>query len=79
MVTVHRETGLRFVIYTDDHEPAHVHVIGDGTAKIGLGPVDGKVELVHSVGLNAGDLRRTMRIVTEHRAALLECWKDIHG
>jgi hypothetical protein len=30
MVTVHREGGFRFVIYRDDHPPAHVHVIKDG-------------------------------------------------
>lgn len=36
MVTVHREGGFRVVIFTDDHEPAHVHVYGDGTAKIAL-------------------------------------------
>ena len=35
MVTVLREAGMRFVIYTDDHEPAHTHVYGDGeTASI---------------------------------------------
>jgi len=36
MVTVHRARGLRFVIFVDDHEPAHVHVFGDGQAKIDL-------------------------------------------
>ena len=30
MVTIHREHGLRFAILTNDHEPAHVHVYGDG-------------------------------------------------
>jgi hypothetical protein len=33
---------LRFAIYTDDHEPAHVHVIGDGNAKINLDGPGGK-------------------------------------
>ena len=36
MVTIHRAHGLRIVIFTDDHEPAHVHVFGDGHAKINL-------------------------------------------
>ncbi len=36
MVTVLRADGLRVVIYTNDHLPAHVHVYGDGEAKIGL-------------------------------------------
>jgi len=29
MVTVLRAHGLRVVIYTNDHRPAHVHVFGD--------------------------------------------------
>ena len=28
MVTVMRAEGLRVVIYSNDHEPAHVHVFG---------------------------------------------------
>jgi hypothetical protein len=34
MVTVLRAEGLRVVIFTNDHEPAHVHVFGGGEAKI---------------------------------------------
>lgn len=30
MITVLRAAGLRFVIYLNDHEPAHLHVYGDG-------------------------------------------------
>jgi hypothetical protein len=36
MVTVHRASGMSVVIYLDDHPPAHVHVFGDGEAKIEL-------------------------------------------
>ena len=37
MVTVHRFDGLRFVIYSNDHDPAHVHVLRAGSeAKIQL-------------------------------------------
>lgn len=36
MVTIHRAHGLRIIIFTDDHEPAHVHAFGDGQAKINL-------------------------------------------
>ena len=37
MVTVLRIDGLRIVIYVNDHQPAHVHVFGDGEAKINPG------------------------------------------
>lgn len=79
MVTVHREAGLRFVIFTDDHEPAHVHVIGDGKAKINFTGPDGVPELVYNDGLKAGDLRKAMRIVAEQRAMLQARWDDYHG
>ena len=46
MVTVYRSQGLRAVIFLDDHEPAHVHVFGDGQAKINLLGKEGKPELV---------------------------------
>lgn len=36
MVVVHRAFGMRFIIYLDDHLPAHIHVKGDGEAKINL-------------------------------------------
>ena len=36
MITVLRADGFRIVIFSDDHQPAHVHVFGDGEAKINL-------------------------------------------
>ena len=41
MVSVLRADGLRVVIFVNDHRPAHVHVFGDGEAKIDLRGFDG--------------------------------------
>jgi len=79
MVTVHREGAFRVVIFTDDHAPAHVHVRGDGTAKIVLTGADGEPELISADGMKRGDIRKAMRIVTEQQDYLLECWSKIHG
>ena len=79
MVVVHREAGLRFVIYRDDHAPAHVHVWGDGEAKIGLSDADGSPILISSDGLKAGDIRKAMRIVARMQAELVKRWREIHG
>jgi Domain of unknown function (DUF4160) len=38
MPVIYRKDGCRFVIYLNDHGPAHVHIIGDGEAKIALEP-----------------------------------------
>lgn len=79
MVTIYRAHGLRVIIYTDDHEPAHVHVFGDGHAKINLtGPDDGP-ELVWAEDMKRSEMRRAMALVTEHRQAFLARWREIHG
>ena len=79
MVTVFRAHGLRVVIFVDDHPPAHVHVFGDGQAKINLLSADGTPDLVWTDGMTRSEVRRAMRIVRERRAILLARWRDIHG
>ncbi|SED11026.1 protein of unknown function [Rhizobiales bacterium GAS188] len=79
MVVVHRAHGFRFVIYTLDHEPAHVHITGAGHAKINLLGPDDEPELVFSVGIKRSDMRRLMAEVAEYRDAFLQQWERIHG
>jgi hypothetical protein len=64
---IHRAHGYRFVIYTLDHEPAHVHVVGAGLAKINLQGPCGKPALVSSVGIKPLDMRRLFAQVVERR------------
>lgn len=78
MVTVLRADGLRVVIYVNDHLPAHVHVFGDGEAKINL-VGDGAPNLVWADSMTRGEVRRAMRVVAEQLAFLLQRWEDIHG
>ena len=79
MVVVHRAHGFRFVIYTLDPEPAHVHITGAGQAKINLLGPDGDPELVWSVGIKRSDMRRLFAEIGERRDALLKEWERIHG
>lgn len=79
MVTIHREQGLRFAILTNDHEPAHVHVYGDGAAKISIRGADGLPELVYVIGMKATERRRAMDIVLERQEVFLVKWHAIHG
>lgn len=78
MVTVLRADGLRAVIYVNDHLPAHVHVFGDGEAKINL-VGDGAPNLVWADNMTRGEVRRAIRVVAEQLAFLLQRWEDIHG
>ncbi len=79
MVTVFRAHGLRVVIFANDHQPAHVHVFGDGEAKINLLGAGGVPDLVWADNMTGGEVRRAMRIVTERQAWLLTRWEDLHG
>jgi hypothetical protein len=79
MVTIHRAHGLRVIIFTDDHEPAHVHVFGDGQAKINLVGPDGAPVLLWVEGMKANDVRRAMQLVRDHQQAFLDRWREIHG
>lgn len=79
MVTIFRAHGLRIVIFTDDHEPAHVHVFGDGHTKINLIGADGRPELIWADGAKRNEVRRAMQVVTEEQAAFLARWREIHG
>lgn len=79
MVTIYSAHGLRIVIFTDDHEPAHVHVFGDGHAKINLTGPDGGPELVWAEDMKRNEVRRAMAVVTEQRDVFLARWRELHG
>jgi histidinol phosphatase-like PHP family hydrolase len=79
MVTVHRQHGLRFAIYTDDHEPAHVHVLGDGEMKVVICGAAGLPEMVYKTGFKASDRRRAMEVVRERQDEFLVRWDEIQG
>ena len=79
MVTVLRADGLRVVIYLNDHLPAHVHVFGNGEVKINLVGRDEEPDLIWADGANRSEVRRAMRLVSEHQATLLQHWEKIHG
>ncbi|UEM02532.1 DUF4160 domain-containing protein [Skermanella rosea] len=74
-VTVHRAFGFRFVMFSNDHSPAHVHVVGHGgEAKITLAePFRAKVDW--STGISQADLRRIMAEVERKRPLLIEAWE----
>lgn len=79
MITVLRAQGFHITIYVDDHPPAHVHVLGDGHAKINLMGSDGLPELVRTDDMKNADVRKAMRIVVENQHILLARWREIHG
>lgn len=79
MVTILRAHGLSIVIFVDDHEPAHVHVFGDGQVKVNLVGANGAPELVWATDMKRSDVRRAMQVVVEQQEFLLAKWREIHA
>ena len=73
MATVLCAAGMRFVIYTDDHEPAHVY--GDGEARINI--LD--LTVLSNRGMNKRDLSVALTIVQANKRLFIEKWESIHG
>ncbi|MFZ4536603.1 DUF4160 domain-containing protein [Propionivibrio sp.] len=69
------------MIYTHDHAPAHVHLVGpDGRAKIALNCPGGPVVLVEARGsIDEGTPRRALTQIEQALSTLCEDWRLIHG
>ena len=75
MVTLLRAAGMRFVIYKDDHEPAHLHVYGDGEARISIFDLT----VLSNRGMKKRDLAVALAIVHANQGMFIEHWGVIHG
>ena len=79
MVVVHRFGPYRVAIFSNDHAPAHVHVIGaGGEAKVQLVGPDAPTVIRHR-GLDAADLRRIVTEIVAEMPKLLQWWLELHG
>ena len=80
MPTIHRSGSLRFVIFTDDHQPAHVHAIGpDGEAKIELGDATRAPTLVWVRGaMRKAEVRRALNEVAREQPRMRAAWRRLH-
>ena len=74
MVTVLRQEGFRFVIYTADHEPPHVHVFGDGEARINIE----SLTVITQGGMSDRDVRRAVDVIEANRKLFQDTWRHYH-
>lgn len=75
MVTLLRQNGMRFVIYTADHEPPHVHVYGEGEARIDIH----RLTVITQGGMSDRDVRRAVAVIEENQQMFTEAWRRYHG
>jgi hypothetical protein len=80
MGTLLRIGPWRVMIYTHDHAPSHVHLVGpEGRAKIALNCPNGPVVLVESWGIETGMLKRALCQIEQELIVLCADWKTVHG
>jgi len=80
MPTVLLVSGLRVVIYPNDHRPAHVHILGNGCeAVFKLYCPEGPPELRENYGFSEKDLMRVLHELAASLARLCHHWRQIHG
>lgn len=70
------EQGLRMMIFTNDHEPMHVHVYCQGRgAVVEFDPI---VKVRRNMGLTRHELRSAMTIIIDRREYLVQRWREIY-
>ncbi len=78
-----RQNGFRFVIYSNDHTPAHVHVRREKSEVIiYLGSLDKKKEkptVRENKRMQTRDIMKALKICYENQKEYLEKWESIHG
>jgi hypothetical protein len=77
MPTVFSFFGLRFMFFSNDHEPVHVHVVkGKGPIKeYAIFQVVPEINLIENNGLNKQELRLAEMIIEENSDTIQERWK----
>lgn len=69
--------GFRFMFYSNDHEPIHVHVIKDNAeARFQVQP---DVVLLDNKGLKPAELKLAESLVEENKEMIIERWMTFFG
>ena len=80
MPTVLTIFGLRVVIYTNDHRPAHVHVMGNGReAVFNLQRPGGPPDLRENYGFSKKEIVKIADALFDDLTQLCDEWRKIHG
>lgn len=80
MGTVIRIGAWVVMVYTRDHAPAHVHIVGpEGRAKVALNCPSGPLVPTDIRGIDKQTMRRLLELLTIEIRRLCEAWEKIHG
>ena len=76
MPTVLRKNGFEFKVYTDDHEPMHVHAIHQGRSV--LIEFENEIRVRRSRGVSDRNINRMLRIVEDNQNYFQQRWREIY-
>jgi hypothetical protein len=76
MPTIFIFFGLRFVFFSNDHEPVHVHVIRGKTEELAVFQVIPEVTLLKSNGISSHELKMAEAIIEENKEVIVEAWNN---
>jgi len=81
MPTVFIFFGLRFMFYSNDHEPVHIHVIkGKGKVKeFAVYQVIPNITLIENKGLKSNELKIAEMVIDENKEIIVENWNRFFG
>ncbi len=72
MPTIFIFFGFRFMFYSNDHEPVHVHIFKDGNeAKYNVTGI----ELIYNHGFKKRELALIESLIEENEEIIIERWK----
>ena len=74
MPTIFDKDGYRFLFYSNEHLPIHVHVrYGSGEAVFN---VENEVELRESQGLKVRELSKAQMLAEENKELIIQKWHE---
>jgi len=75
MPTILECRGYAFRVYTNDHPPAHVHIIGpDGWLVLDLH----SCRIVRTAGLSRSRMKELIAVAVGEHSRLLAAWRRLH-
>ena len=74
MPTIFNKDGYKFLFYSNEHRPIHVHVrYGGGEAVFNI---ENEIELRESQGLKVRELSKAQMLAEENKGAIIQKWHE---
>ena len=76
MPTIFTFFGLRFVFFSNDHEPIHVHVVRGKNTELAVFQVMPEVKILKNHGIAPHEHTMAKCIIEENKEVIIEAWNN---